>query len=117
MTSAGGSKEVFEDAHEFLANTLIVFAALHVAGVVLHALRHRDGIALSMVTGEKQPVEGHDGIYRSHRAVALLFVALVGAFVFYLGKNYDGTNQKLSLFGNTLTLRDLDHDDDHDDDD
>lgn len=129
-----GNKEAFEDLHELLANTFLVVAIAHVAGVILHSLRHKDWIGLAMVNGKKQGVDGQTEIDRSHRGVALLFLAIVGAFVFHLGKNYDGSAQTLQLFGNTLQLgesedqergessegqqgHDDHHEDDHDDDD
>ncbi len=103
MTS-GGNKEVLEDVHELLANTFIIVVIAHVAGVILHTLRHRDWIGLSMVNGKKQSIEGETGIGRSHRGVALLFLVIVGAFVFHLSKNYDARTQSLNLFGSTLAL-------------
>ncbi len=40
---ASGQKETFEDFHELLANGFLVTVLMHIAGVVLHALRRRDG--------------------------------------------------------------------------
>lgn len=104
MTANGGDKEAFEDAHELLANAFILVVIGHVVGVTLHSLRHRDRIALSMVNGKKEGIEGQKGIEHSYRGVGLLFLAIVGAFVFHLGKNYDANTQSLNLFGNTLQL-------------
>ncbi len=128
LMTTGTNKEAFEDIHELLANTFIVIAIAHVAGVILHSVRHKDWIGLSMVSGKKQMIEGQAGIERSHRGVALLFLVLVGAFVFHLTNNYDAQSQTLHLLGNTLQLGESEGDDrlktderysndeDHDDD-
>jgi cytochrome b len=108
-----GNKETFEDAHELLANTFLIVAITHVAGVILHSLRHKDRIGLSMVNGKKHVVEGQPGIDRSYRGVALLFLAIVGAFVFHLGRNYDASTQTLHLFGKTLQLGESEGQGDH----
>ncbi|MBS1960464.1 MAG: cytochrome b/b6 domain-containing protein [Bdellovibrionales bacterium] len=99
-----GNKEIFEDAHELMATTFLIVAITHVAGVILHSIRYKDWIGLSMVSGKKQAVEKQTGIERSHRGVALFYLAIVGAFVFLLGRNYNGNAQTLHLFGNTLQL-------------
>lgn len=45
--------EWVEDAHEALVNGLIVLVTLHLAGVVLASLRHRENLVKAMVTGLK----------------------------------------------------------------
>lgn len=104
LMTSGVNKEVFEDIHELLANTFIIVAIAHVAGVILHSVRHKDWIALSMISGKKQTIEGQHGIERSHPGVALLFLMLIGAFVFHLTRNYDAQSQMLHLLGSTLQL-------------
>lgn len=112
LMTSGGNKEAFEDLHELLANTFIVVAIVHVTGVILHSIRHKDWIGLSMLSGKKKAIEGQAGIDRSHRGVALLFMVLVGSFVFHLTKNYDAGTQQLHFFGNTLTLGEFKNQDD-----
>lgn len=99
-----GNKEAFEDIHEFMANTFIVVVVLHVAGVILHSLRHQDAIALSMIDGKKELPEAKDGLSSSHRFAAMLLLALVLASGIYLYKNFDSQNRTLSVFGQTLQL-------------
>ena len=101
---ASGSKETYEDIHELFANGFLIFAISHVAGVAFHAFRHRDGIAFSMVSGKKESINGDAGIGRTHAGVALVFLTVVGLFVFNLNKNYDPSRRTLNLFGNTLEL-------------
>ena len=103
MTSSG-NPEPFEEVHEFLANTFLVIVVLHIGGVVLHSLRHRDGFALSMVDGRKQQVDPAERIPGARVAVGLLFIAILAAFAVQVGRNYDTSTQALSLFGTTLQL-------------
>ena len=46
-------KEWVEDAHKMLVNGLFLLIPLHVGGVVLSGLRHRENLVLAMVHGNK----------------------------------------------------------------
>ena len=96
--------ELIPEVHEWLAYGFAFTAAAHVIGVMAHMLRHRDGIALSMVHGQKLPVAGEAGIERSYLLVAVLFVCVLGVFAGYLVRGYDAKEGKLSAFGTTLQL-------------
>ncbi len=99
-----GYKESLEDVHELMANGFLVVVLLHVAGVVMHALRHQDGIALSMVDGRKDGISTSDIIPSSYPVAGLLFVVLVGSFSLYLGRNFDSQAGTLQFFGSTLQM-------------
>jgi len=46
--------EALEDAHEVLANGLLLAAAVHVTGVFWESIRHGENLARAMVTGRKR---------------------------------------------------------------
>jgi cytochrome b len=47
-------QEWVEDAHKMLVDGLIVLIVLHLAGVIIASLRHRENLVAAMVTGLKQ---------------------------------------------------------------
>lgn len=98
-------KEAYEDIHEFMANTFIVLVMLHVSGVILHVLRHRDAIALSMIDGKKELSDSSaQGISSSRGLAAAVLLALFISSGFYILKNFNTQSRTLHVFGQTLQL-------------
>lgn len=54
VTGIAGGGETFEEAHEVIAYVLLGVIVAHLAGLAWHALRQRDGVPSSMITGRKQ---------------------------------------------------------------
>jgi len=47
--------QVLEDIHEFFSNFTLVLIIVHVVGVLLTGLLHKENLIKAMITGEKQP--------------------------------------------------------------
>jgi hypothetical protein len=68
------------DLHEALANGMLVVVGVHVAGVLVSSLLHRENLVRSMITGTKQG-RPEDGVRGSRWALGTALVAaIVGAF-------------------------------------
>ena len=67
-----------EDVHEALANTLLGLVFVHIAGVVLSSVLHRENLARSMLNGYKFGKSG-EGIRYRHRLIGATLVAAVAA--------------------------------------
>lgn len=104
MTS--GDKEAFEDLHELLSNAFIVLVILHVTGVIVHTLRLKEMIGLSMINGKKADVPVGETIASAQPVVGILLVALLVVFGLFLNKNFDSQSGVLKFFGTTLQLTD-----------
>lgn len=67
--------------HEIFANMLLAIAFIHVQGVFLHILLHKDGIVQGMIDG-KRPAYPHEQISAlsmRQKVIALLWFASCGA--------------------------------------
>jgi cytochrome b len=65
-----------EHLHEFVANAVLAVVAVHIVGVIVGSLLHRENLVGSMITGHKTG-PARDGIGTSRRVVAALLLTLV----------------------------------------
>ncbi|MCY3003772.1 MAG: cytochrome b/b6 domain-containing protein [Planctomycetota bacterium] len=101
---ANGNGEQFEDVHELFANAFAILALAHVAGVVVHTVRHRDPIALSMIHGRKNDVAESETIPATRPLVGVAYLAIVLGFGTSLATTYDSNAGTVSVLGTTIKL-------------
>ena len=104
LMATGPENEALEEVHELLANAFLAVVLLHLAGLVVHVLKHRDGLPAAMVTGRKERPEGAEEAVRSLPVAGLAFVAFTALFLAFLLQHYDAQARTLQLFGSTLAL-------------
>jgi cytochrome b len=104
LMTSGSNKETFEDVHELMADAFVIAVILHVAGIVIHTIRLREIIGLSMIDGKKADIAPEMQISSSRAGFGILLLGLVVAFGLNILKNYNGQTKSLQFFGTTLQL-------------
>lgn len=94
-----------EEIHEGLAIALLVAIGAHLVGIAWHTIRHKEAIALSMVTGMKDGPEA-EGLKTARPVWALTILFGGGAWVAALFANHDAAAGivKLPLIGAVISL-------------
>lgn len=78
---SGVGGHAMEELHEGLANACLAAVGVHLAGVIVSSVLHRENLARAMWTGYKRG-EAAAGIRRAHGAIGVLLVAAVAGFWF-----------------------------------
>jgi cytochrome b len=101
----GQGNEGVKEIHETIAWVTVGFAVAHVLGVALHTIRHRENITLSMIHGKKH-AEQSDAIASAKPIIAVVFLAIAGAWAIGLVRNYNPATQATTLpfIGTALQL-------------
>jgi cytochrome b len=99
------SWEALEELHEIMAYLMISVIVAHIIGLVLHTIRHRENVALSMIDGRKAG-DPSQAIRSSHPFVGAAFLALSAAWAFAIFSGYDARAGQLRLpvLGQTIRL-------------
>ncbi|MDP2693339.1 MAG: cytochrome b/b6 domain-containing protein [Gallionella sp.] len=79
MTFQDIGGDVMEEMHEFVSDAMLAVVLIHIAGVVVSSLLHRENLVRSMITGFKF-AEPEQGIRRSYLWLGILLLAAVVAF-------------------------------------
>jgi cytochrome b len=88
LTGIGSGGEAYEDVHGVLAYILLGVIGAHLLGLVLHTIRHRDHVAVAMITGRKDSPAG-DGIASAHPVWGGVIFAAAMAWVIALFTGHD----------------------------
>ena len=101
----GQGNEAIKEVHEILAWVTVGVVVVHVLGVALHTIRHRENITASMFNGRKH-AEPSEAITSARPIIAVVFLALSGAWAVGLVRNYNPATQTtmLPLLGTSLQL-------------
>lgn len=101
--------DFIKEVHEVLSLVFLIIVLFHIAGVVFHQFRNKDGLITSMFTGKKDKVEDQLPIDDKRLGSFFLFVFLLLSFTTYLGFSYNSKTNHLSLFGTDLSLGEKDN--------
>ncbi|MFC1642788.1 cytochrome b/b6 domain-containing protein [Myxococcota bacterium] len=103
------SWKAFEELHEVMAYSMLVVVGAHIVGIVLHTLRHRENIALSMINGRKNG-DAAQGIGSSNAIIGIIFLTLTAGGAAVVLNGHDIGARQLTLFGRTFRLGESKHD-------
>jgi cytochrome b len=96
--------DILEEIHDLISYAMLVVVAVHIFGVLVSSVMHRENLVLSMITGYKTDGQNH-GIKRSY--VWLGVIMLVSVMAFWFG--YPAAGQGSSGAG-TKHVEQHDHD-------
>ena len=107
---SGLGKEFFEEVHELFAHSFLLLVIFHIAGVLYHQFKHKDGIVFSIFTGEKNWEKSDGGISHQAPFAFILFLIFTIGFSGFLLKNFDYRTSSLKVFGFDLKLKEIEND-------
>ena len=101
----GTGNESVKEIHELLSYSMLGVVAVHILGVIIHSVRHRENITASMIHGHKV-AEASDAISSARPLIAATFLLIAGLWALGLVRNYNPATQTttLPLLGTVLQL-------------
>lgn len=104
LSGTGFGGEAIEELHELAAWSLLAVIAMHFAGLAWHTIRHRENIALAMVSGRKagKPEDAISSVHPVWGAIILIGAALWIAALF---ANHDSGTATVKLPGTGVTVQ------------
>lgn len=114
---ASGTGWLDEDLHEGFAIGLLVVVGLHIAGIIWHTIRHKEPIAMSMITGSKEGPE-NEGLpgHAAPTAIAMLLVSTAWVAALFANYNPRAETVKLPLLATTLQMGEGEGEEEEEDD-
>jgi len=110
--------DLWEEVHEVLSYGALTVVVVHITGVVVSSLLHRENLPRAMVTGRKEGEESQ-GIRSSRPISAIVLLVLLAAFSISYWTGWDSQSQtiKLPFIDQPLSLAENGEGDEHEEDD
>jgi len=102
--ATGPENHDIKEIHEVLATLFMVVAVTHVIGIVVHTIRHREMIGLSMIDGKKDNPASGQTIGGQKTLIGIIGMLLVLGWGANLLAKFDPSTRSLNLFGIHLQL-------------
>jgi hypothetical protein len=104
IAMATGNESV-EDLHGVLAWVLVGVVAVHILGVIIHTIRHRENITVAMIDGNKDADAAH-AISSSRPIAGAILLCLTAGWALALWRSYDPTTgiAHIPLLGTPLQI-------------
>jgi cytochrome b len=102
-TGLGASRDPWEEVHGILAYALMAVIGAHLAGIAWHTIKHRENIAVSMISGRKlgQPT---DAIASAQPVWALVVTVAALTWIGGLFSNYRAGAPEIRLPFSSITV-------------
>lgn len=106
----GLGNEGVKEFHELCAYAMVALVAIHLLGVAIHTIRHRENITASMIHGRKQAAS-NEAIASPRPIAAAILLAIVIAWGVGLVRNYQPSTESttLPMLGVSLRLGEVEH--------